>query len=381
MMPHNENPWALRFAPLLDRDTIKQRATVAPPPISGLWKLPAEVACARLQAQLEAVFYVTEQCIRVLQRMAGMAYAHSLVTYPDRQTFMAGIHAKECPLPKFCPAILMTGLGGSGKTTLMQALMRILGIEEKIHLTDDTGYSAFSNIGSWHVSVQATQSPAAILKQLLKQEASPREVHEICRKQAFRDGVMLFLMDELQFATGSTDANTRIAQILLSTCYLGLPFIYAANFSLVNRLLLRPQEERQRLIYDLIVLEPDLPTSEDWEETLRSLKAAAPDILAFDPVRDGPAIHGYTAGIKRLVVKLLVIAFRAEHAHKGSVDLAAIKRAYDSPAFAADREDIGIIASQSIQNRPDKKRKDLWCSISPRTNLASEVAPEIRAGG
>ena len=41
--------------------------------------------------------------------------------------------------------------------------------------------------------------------------------------------------------------------------YLNAPLVYSANYSLCHRLLKRPQEERDRLLSDIIVVMPEMP--------------------------------------------------------------------------------------------------------------------------
>lgn len=130
-----------------------------------------------------------------------------------------------------------------------------------------------------------------------------------------------------------------------------------------------------------MILLPDSPSSEDWQETLKRQKSVAPEILTFDPIKDAEAIHAYTGGRKRAVVKLLVSACRQEHPRGGIVNMATIKRAYRSQEYSDYREDSEILATQSIQNKPHKTKKDLWCPLplqASATIAFSEAAQKQR---
>ena len=361
MVTLNNNPWAARFEPLLDKKTIKQRALVTVPEISGFKDMSTELACTKLENALETVFYPTTQCVDILHRLVDTAYAHCITTYPDGKRFLAGIYAKDSPLSEFSPAILLTGLSGTGKTQLMKALSRIQTPENTI--TVNAEHSPFPLKTMWQVTVNAQSNPTEILRTLSQSEGSASTLVDKCKRIAFRDGVAFLSADEFQFLTGSSNANTRVTQTLLLLAYIGIPWCYNANFSLVARLLKRPEEDRQRLLSDWMILHPDPPSSEDWQKTLQAQKDVAPEILVFDPNKDGDAIHAYTAGRKRAVVKLLVLAYRQEHQRGGLVDLAAIKRAYHSQSYATYREEAEILATQSIQNKAHKTRKELWCPL------------------
>lgn len=367
MGTYSDNPWAARYEPLLDKNTLRQRALVTVPALAGLRDMPTELACSLLGNALEMVFYPTTQCVNILHRFVGIAHAHCVTKYPDDKAFLAGVYAKESPLIESFPAILLTGLAGIGKTQLMRAFRRIQAEESQVKV--DEGHSPFPLKGPWRVTVHARSNPMDILRSLAQADASSTALVDKCKKLVFRDGIPFLIADEFQFVTGSSNANTRVAQMLLLLTYVGIPCCYNANFSLVGRLLKRPEEDRQRLLSDWEILLPDPPSSDDWQQTLKIQKEVAPEILTFDPFKDAAAIHTYTAGRKRATAKLFVLALRNEHS-RGTIDLAAIKRAYHSPGYASYREESEILAIQAIQNKPDKHRKDLWCPLPLPHNAA-----------
>lgn len=372
----SSNPWAARYASLLDREMLKQRAIVTVPSIEGLQSMPIETACKTLERGLKTVFYPTNQCLDILYRFVGMAHAHCLEKYPSPKDFLAGIYAEEAPLQEFSPPICFTGLPGTGKTKILKALNRILDFET--HLTFDD-HSPFRLRGPWYVTVKAKNTPNDIFRSLVHVNGSLADLIKKSRRNAYRDGVSFLFADEFQFATGSGQANTRVSQMLLSLAYLGLPFIFAANFSLCYRLLKRPKEERDRLLSKVIVLLPDHPESDDWLDTLRALQAVAPEILVFEVEKDAADLHRWSAGLKRALVELIMIAFRDVHPRGGKIDRSALKRAYESMDFAQHRNDVEILATQAIQNRPGTKSKDLWCPF-PLPKETAESFTELAKG-
>lgn len=379
MKNSSNNPWAARFEPLLDREIIRQRALVTVPKLKNVRDSPTELALTRLEDALNTVFYPTIQCIDFLQRYMGVAQAHCVTHYADRKGILEGVYAKDPPLAEFVCPFLLTSLSGTGKTQLLKALRRIQVPDSEILV--DAQHTPFPLKGSWHVTVQARSRPTDLLRALAETGGSTDDLIRKCRKRAFRDGIPFLTTDEFQFATGSDRANTWLAQMLLSLGYIGIPWGYAANFSMLARLLRRPEEERQRLLSDPFILLPDHHDSEDWHETLNIRKDICPDMLTFDPVKDAQVIHSFTAGRNRATNKLLLHTFRHEHPRGGKVNIAALRRTYHSPEFASYREESEILANQAIQNRPDKNRKDLWCPIPLPKGAATrftEAVTQIR---
>lgn len=350
--------WVHHFDSLLDEKTLKDRAMMTVSPLDGLASLPIELACRRVDMALRTVFYPTAQCLSILKRLVGVAHAHCMDVYPDTKTFLAGVYSLRSPLLEFSPPICLTGLAGVGKTELLRAFRRVLDSEDEIVVD---GQQTFPNKHAWHVTVLARSTPKDVLRSLSQSDGSPSKLVEKCRKLAYRDGVSSLMADEFQFATGSESANARVSQMLLSLGYIGIPFIFAANYSLIHRLQRRPGEEEQRLLSDPIVLLPDSGNSHDWHSTLRTQRDIAPKYFIFDPVKDAMALHAYTAGRKRAMARLLLLAFRFEHSRGGHVDCDAIRRAYHSGEYAGYREETELLVAQTIQNRPDPSRKDLWC--------------------
>jgi hypothetical protein len=364
------NHWSARFEHLLDLNVIKQKAQVTVPPLVDLTKMPIDLACKRLEMALETIFHPTTQCLATLHKLVGIAHAHCVVTYPNVKAFLSGVYAHESPLPNFSLPVCLTGLGGVGKSKLMEAFRRIQTPDRETVL--DKEHSPFLLCGAWSATIQARSSPKDVLKALAGAEGSPAELIKRCRKLGFRDGVPFILADEFQFATGSESANARVTQMLLSLGYIGIPFLFAANYSLLHRLQKRPEEEQQRLLSNCIVLSPDAWNSADWVDTLKAQCTVAPDYIKLDPDSDAKEFHAYSAGRKRAMAKLILIAFRNEYANGGIVDRRAIRIAYECIDYERYKDQAEILAAQAIQNRQQNNRKDLWCPIRAELTKTQE---------
>jgi hypothetical protein len=377
-MDNELNHWATRFEPLLDPNVIKQRAQVTVTPLVDLTSMPIDLACKRLEMALDTIFHPTTQCLTTLHKLVGIAHAHCVITYPNVKTFLRGVYAQESPLPNFSNPICLTGLGGVGKSKLIDAFRRIQFPEQEIVI--DTEHSAFLFSRSWAATIQARSSPKDVLKVLAGGDGSPADLIKSCRKLGFRDGVPFILADEFQFATGTNSANTRVTQMLLSLGYIGIPFLFAANFSLLNRLEKRPEEEQQRLLANCIVLLPDEFDSADWIDTIKAQQNVAPNYINLEPELHAKELHAYSAGRKRSMAKLILIAFRNEFARGGIVDRRAIRIAYNCPDYARYKDQAEILATQAIQNRQQSNRKDLWCPIpTEKTRAQAFLESSINA--
>lgn len=339
--------------------------------------MPLELATQRIHEALKKVFYPTKQCLAILQRLVGIAHAHCMATYSGPREFLHGIYSKKTPLPDFARTLYLTGLAGTGKTQIVNAFCQLLEMDGEVVVDDH--HAPFPMRGPWAVEIRARSSSKDVLRGLAQVEGSPSELVDICRKAAFREGIPILIADEFQFATGSESANARVAQILLSLAYVGIPFVFVANFSLIRRLQRRPGEEQQRLLVDPVVLLPDMHTSDDWHKTLTAQRDVAPDFFLFDPVKDARTLHAYSAGRKRAVAELLLIAFRDAHANGGKVDLQTLHRAYMSSTYAVYREETEILLAQSVQNYPNLKRMDLWCPIPLPGGAAANFLESAKA--
>lgn len=375
------SPWIERFAPLLERKEIRRRAHLPGLPLPGLNDMPTEVACVQLRAALERVFVPTAQCIDVLLRFVELAMGHCALLYPSARQYLEARYMLNLPSATIRP-VCLTGLAGVGKSHILQALRRVFPPDTNISLPS---HPRIPLVGHWGINVRNNTTLSAMVLPLLKADPShnnPRvrnaDLITVARREAFQNGVSLLTADEFQFATQSHAANARVTQLLLSLTYLNVPIVYAANFSLCHRLMRRPQEDRQRLLADPIVLEPEPPNGADWQDVLKEYKNIAPDALRFDPIADGELLHQYTAGVRRLVPNLLEIAYRRSRLRGGqSIGRTDIEGSYLSPDYTANRRDVELIHQQTITGR--RAREDLWCPIDlPPARQADHAAQLVR---
>ena len=358
------NPWVDRFIPLYEEDEVIKRTRVDPEVIQGLGKLPVELASNILKKAMENVFVPTQQTIEILRQLVGVSHAHAINQYVMGVAYTAGCMREKSPLPDSYPAICLTGYAGCGKSEILKALSRLL---SDIHFVDINANHKIQLQAYWGVKLMSATTTVELLTAFLPNNKldevyyKKSDLLSTLRKLAYRDGVCLSSVDEFQFASQSADANSLVTTQLLSVCMFGIPFVYAANFSLVSKLLRRNHEDRQRLLGNPIVLLPELPDSKDWINTINSLMLLAPNDFEFNAERDNFQIYVFTAGIKRNLVSLLVIAYKIARRQNSAVRMEQLIAAYHSLEYFSNRTDVEIILRQNITGV--KEKNDLWCPI------------------
>jgi hypothetical protein len=360
------NPWVERFHPFLDEGVIKERALFRPTPLRGLQAMPKESARRQLHQALEAAFYPTTQCVRILKRWLSIAYAHSQGNYSGHIDYLGRLYRKKAEFLRGTQAMCLTGLAGVGKTALINAAMRVFPPAMTI-ITKDGMIVPLESCRIMQMEVRT--NPNDLLREFCDGNGSGKDLTDKSRRLAFRNGIAIVFADEFQFNTLTTSASAQITKMLLALNSLGIPFVYAANFSMLHTLSKRNQQERQRLTADITEFFPDQPDSEDWRGTLALLKEVAPETFVFDPSNDAIAMHGLCAGMKRAMAKLLVIAYSSIH-HKGFVGIEELTRAYKSGDYASDRQDL--LALQQMTTEVRRKRKDLWNPLTSVDDMAEQ---------
>jgi hypothetical protein len=371
MMTSQENPWVDRFAPLLSREDVRKRSEARPKRIVVPDEVTVSSASDVIDRALQGLFYPTEQRLDILCEWVGLAYAHSLTHYRCQRAFIEGVYGPNAPLPEFFFPLCLTGLAGTGKSALLKAFARVAPPHGKVPLEDGVvvPLEAFQIL-----TVHASNTPKDMLVQLSQLKGSLRSLVDTTRRLAYRNGWSAICLDEFQFVTQSDKANTRIVQMLMSLCYLGIPAIYIANFSLLHKLMARNQEDIHRLLGKVQLLAPESHSSHDWHMLLQWQRDVAPDVFAFDPVTDAQAIHFLTAGVNRAVAKLLKIAFVRACLSGRPVKLAELEAAQKTDEYSIFRRDVELLQQISVQ--PSRGRKDLQCPLDLRSNV--EVADEWR---
>lgn len=371
-----KNVWADRFAAILKLSDleIERRIRVPGAGVSGLHDLPASSAVEPLRKALQAVYEPMPSGVDAIRRVLGRAHGHALVRYPSIESFTLGMYADRLdfePLPASC----ITGMAGLGKSQLIEAMWRLLPAPSTLKLPDGTEIPLVAGAS---FKIDERGSPAAVGATLYRAlgvgaEDGPAKAikPEVLRKRCYVRGGCFAIADEMQFMTSSADANTLVTKVLLSLTYLGVPVTYVANFSLLHRLIRRNQEERQRLLTDVIRLDPELPDSPALIAMLTQWCIVADGAFGFDPAKAGERFDAFSGGSRKAMRELAIISYRRkrERSPKSKavvVTSADLEETYLSQEYTVFRKDAQLLIQQRITGKmADKTRIGLWCPIQP----------------
>ena len=369
------SPWVARFSVELSDDELDALMRVSVTPLVGLENKSPEKAAHELRAHLRTLVVPSAQARDVLRHLQSLALTYAELRFPSNLEFLRYLHTGE--IDEFAhPPTCLTGLAGTGKSAILKAFQRIFGICEEVPLE---GYSAFPFAGCWLVSTAANSGLTQMLSPRFRYPPDPARlgIEADARRETATQGVCELLADEFQFMSQS-DANTLVAKRLLQLSRIGPPIVFAANFSLIWRLMRRPDEERQRLLSNPIVVWPDLPDSDDWIALVQALLAVVPVSSAIEAKAIAPLLHRYTFGIKRSVVRLLCQAYLLARLRSSfTIDVGDIERSYLSPAYLSTRTDVEVLAAREINESATKD--DLSCPFGPMpTTQARQHAIQAR---
>ncbi len=358
------NPWAAAYA-MPDKLLSELEFRAVPLELRSN-ELSANVE--ELRAALQSIFLCNEQVTGVIKEILSTGQGHANVHYASALQVVGDTYKSNPWGSATAPAILLTGLAGVGKTECLNALQRLLKIRER--RIDMPMHKNMAHIPAWFMSLRENSTINSMLRPhlelagnyvgLLNEGKDIRldKLYELARRASRRDGTCLAFVDELQFQSLGSQANTRVTAMLLSLLSLGPRLIYVSNYSLVHKLKLRRQEDRQRLLAHPIVLNPEQPESACFKRLLKEYFSVLRDDFLMEPSDAAELIHRYTFGIKRSVVSLLCLSWRIAKTKRGrlaKVGLDDVKDAYHSQSFYAYREDSEALWRCSMG---DKKVRD-----------------------
>lgn len=366
-----------RYEDALAPGVIKLRAESHGSPAEDLMSVGVEEACQKLECGLKEVLLVTVQLEKAIRSEIERALSHSKVVYKIPGAALAAAYSGVAP-GDGTPPSFVTGLAGVGKTRLRLAIQRILVGDRKISL--DAAHPSVPLIDYVDCVVGKKASVSAVLRTFaspgtaggnvkLGQEELGRE----CARWMRVSGVCLFGGDETQFMAQSTGASTLITRTLLALAELQVPWFVIANYSMGWKLRSRPPEATQRLLSRPIVLLPDPPASEDWVALLSAYQVVLDEAVSFSLLDHRVELWNLCAGLKRLLVNLLVLSYWiARSAGSTRASWAHVRQAFNSVRYATARDDVNFLIAHAGQKK--SLRKDLLCPFDgPELQADAEV--------
>lgn len=360
-------PWASWFAGLETDAGLRARVAQRPAPLVGLKGKSSTIACEDLRKAWKQIYLPCDQHLGVLRKLIDRAKRNAMERFPCLRAYEEAVYARTPVTFQEQEIWGLTGLAGVGKSSLQRALVHALTPPEDFRLAPCALVPSRPIV---HLTMTAQRSTQPILRQLAspvfianRKNISPDDLARHLCERLFAQGTLLMPVDELQSMTRSEGATTLVANLLAELNTLGPNILYCFNYSLGHKLLLRPQEDKDRLLANCLHL--DAPRSDDpsWRDVVAEYVQVAPEHLDFVPERDSAELHRLTGGLYRLLCFLLMEACRTAWPSvvEGQVSMADVRRAFKSGAYASQRGDVETLQSIAVNARHRDRRRDLAC--------------------
>lgn len=361
------SPWRDRFEGLDNLDTIKARCERRPAPLELLSHLPPSSAAAMIERVLEEELYIiTPNVGRMIQRIVRHCQAACDIRYPDKVTVRDRCYDPDYGSPVVAP-LCVAGPAGVGKSALRKAIARLFPTSDCL-IELDGHHTGLPMRGFVIETVKPDDRNAGLLVRLgqrigidLEHDAAVKDYDNFLRGVLYREGVAGIGLDEFQHATLST-ANARITSLILTVTALGVALIYFCNYSLLHRLLKRPQEDKDRLLANVDILLPEPAGSTGWLELVKAAVAALGPNARIEAKASAGLLGNLTGRLPRNLRRLLALGYRlARESGRSVVTIDDVEKAYHSRAFASARADIGEMEKLANGGWEKTKRLDLCC--------------------
>lgn len=358
---------------LIEREALRQLVHHQPPAVTDHIDMPLATADGHIAAAYEEIFVATDRMLDVMEVLMASAHQHFLKTYPDDREYWSGCHARASLLPVDGPLLCLTGPAGVGKSALMIRLSSVLQrMEPKVKAST---YGEMPFVHAWYLQAGTRRSEALFFaalnryaqvcaeRRLAKGDAgesygAPLELEEndqtrtlkrkgvsvlieSCKRLAFRDSVSICMVDELQFLTQSSAANALLASFLLHLKGLGIPVVFAVNYSAGHRILRRNHEDQDRIFErSPLVLLPDSPDSKGWEEIVRGYMDVLPGAFSAGADELADSLHRFSGGLMRYLGRLIRLAYKRARASGWLISRQVLAETFASSDFEYERRKV-----------------------------------------
>jgi hypothetical protein len=306
---------------------------------------------------LDAVYVPTTQGLKLTRRVLESGFAHCLTTYESPLMFVQRLMNTQAQWNIEPETWMITGDAGIGKTATINALKRLLG--------DAPYYQATANCPSLPIVGGAflTLKPGSVFADLLNQlaaeigysiqiEKPTMQARRALRNEIHKRGVFFVLLDESQVAAVGKMAGAAYVRNLMLLRDLGIPLIYACNYSMVHGMLGQHAQNQQRLMMNPFVFRSAGLGDPDFIALVGAYVEACNGLLKIDMQKDIEEIHRLTDGRGRPLRLLIVTAYHLQRS-KGIADVSIgrkdLQEAYCGEAYSALRKEIEEINKHRVE--------------------------------
>lgn len=338
-----------------------------------------------IKNSMENVLLCTDQIKWLMRQMLERADAHADEHFKSSKQFIKNLYSEDPWGKGQVKATAITGLAGTGKSQFLLAFERL--VELLIQKPPPSG-KRYAKTPLWTMSIRSSRQFGDLIRPWLERldqgaKYHPKRISDLknsATKLTYREGVCLMLLDEFQFISRGASSTASAVALLLNFLSIGPRLGYIMNYELAHRLMGRPQEDQDRLFFDLIEVLPERAGSSDFKRLLREYMKVAPEDFLLDPNSIDEMMHTYTFGIPRAMVLLLCESWQMAKECRGPsavVTQGDITRAYKGRAYFVHRMNVELLWKYGISGT--KQRLDLR---SPFVQLDSDEqfdAPRIAA--
>ena len=357
MNDQTNNPWLQRL-PVYSTDAeLIERMKAPIQRVQDLSGLPAGAARNLLDMHLDSVYVPTSQGLKLTRRVLESGFAHCYSTYKTTSMFVQRLMNTTAKCNGEPETWMITGDAGIGKTATINALKRLLGEAPYFQATADC--PSLPIIGGAFLTLKPGSVFADLLNQLAAEIGYSIQItnanshaKRALRNEIHKRGVFFVLLDESQVAAVGKSAGAAYVRNLMLLRDLGIPLIYACNYSMVHGMLGQHAQNQQRLLMNPFVFRSVGLSDPDLIAMIEAYVEACDGLLKIDMPKDIEEIHRLTDGRGRPLRLLIVTAYNMQRSAgitKVNIGRQELQEAYCSESYSALRREIETINKHRVE--------------------------------
>lgn len=358
------SPWAKAYSGLDQESHIKSVCFRQPPPLRWDKKMRGDEGSRAINRCLSSSYVPTEGPVRAISKVVQTMAVFVRERYLNEGHYLGQVNAANFDLEPG-PIVCLTGLAGVGKSALLTALAQLLPRQADIEIP---GHGARPHRPLLSMRIGDKWGQREIARQLGFGATPSINL----AKALYAQGAALITQDEHQFMAIGADSHARQAKLIYTVAKLGPIALVGMNYSLIHKLKKRPQEERDRILREHIILTPDCAESAGWNEVMTVWDALLEEFLAFRLVEKAGDFWQLCVGIKRSAIRLLELAVMHAMARGEKIQWSDVQTAYASANFGEMRADIEALSVMGSSKTI--VRRDLTCPFESGVEVEYRMA-------